>query len=115
MARPDITLFTDLQLFAQGQWSPPVDVVNGISLKISGGVVDGNAVGSGTLFLSADSKSLSSSTFKPKTVGERPLYNKDRDPHDGKLFNRILPDSADNLINLCSIKVTSSAAFVDFY
>ncbi|HEY6244776.1 MAG TPA: hypothetical protein VIX17_12570 [Pyrinomonadaceae bacterium] len=58
MARPDITLFTDLQLFAQGQWSPPVDVVNGISLKISGGVVDGNAVGSGTLFLSAGGKSV---------------------------------------------------------
>jgi len=71
MARPDITLFTDLQLFAQGQWSPPVDVVNGISLKISGGVVDGNAVGSGTLFLSADGKSPSKLNIQAKGAGSR--------------------------------------------
>jgi hypothetical protein len=39
----DITLFTDLQLFAKGQWSAPADPSKGIPLKITGGIVDGPA------------------------------------------------------------------------
>jgi len=50
------------------------------------------------------------------TVGyERPIYNKDRDPHELKVFGRILADSAGDLITLYSVNVTSPAAFVDFY
>ena len=39
----DITLFTDLQLFAKGQWSAAADPSKGIPLKITGGIVDGPA------------------------------------------------------------------------
>ena len=50
------------------------------------------------------------------TVGcERPIYIKDRDPDDLKVFDRILADSGGDLINLCRVNVTSPAAFVDFY
>ncbi|HEV8134338.1 MAG TPA: hypothetical protein VGP85_06665 [Pyrinomonadaceae bacterium] len=55
----DITLFTDLQLFAKGQWSAAADPSKGIPLKITGGIVDGSATCSGTPFLSADGKSPS--------------------------------------------------------
>lgn len=33
-------------------------------------------------------------------------YNKDRDPHDLKVFDKILADSAGDLINLCSVHVS---------
>ena len=36
--------------------SAPADLSKGIPLKITGGIVDGSAVGSGTLFLTADGK-----------------------------------------------------------
>ena len=50
------------------------------------------------------------------TVGcERPIYIKDRDPYDLKVFDRILADSAGDLIKLSSENVTSPAALVDFY
>jgi len=60
----DITLFTDLQLFAKGQWSAPADLSKGIPLKITGGIVDGTATGRGTLFLSADGNSQSKLNIK---------------------------------------------------
>ena len=62
----DITLFTDLQLLAKGQWSAPADPSKGIPLKITGGIVDGSATGSGTLFLTADGKSLSKLNIQAK-------------------------------------------------
>ena len=33
-------------------------------------------------------------------------YNKDRDAHDLKVFDKILADSAGDLINLCSVYVS---------
>jgi hypothetical protein len=65
----DITLFTDLQLLATGQWSATDDPAKGIPLKITGGVVEGNATGSGTLFLSSDGKSISKLNFQAKGRG----------------------------------------------
>jgi len=67
----DITLFTDLQLFAKGQWSAAADPSKGIPLKITGGIVDGPATGSGTLFLSADGKSPSKLNIQAKGAGSR--------------------------------------------
>ena len=67
----DITIFTDLQLLAKGQWSAPADASKGIPLKITGGIVDGSAIGSGTLFLSADGKSPSKLNIQAKGAGSR--------------------------------------------
>jgi hypothetical protein len=67
----DITIFTDLQLFAKGQWSAPADPSKGIPLKITGGIVDGSAVGSGTLFLTVDGKSPSKLSIQAKGAGSR--------------------------------------------
>jgi hypothetical protein len=67
----DITLFTDLQLLATGQWIATDDPAKGIPLKITGGVVEGNATGSGTLFLNSDGKSISKLNFQAKGAGSR--------------------------------------------
>lgn len=56
----DITLFTDVQLFVKGQCTASDDPAKGIALKISGGVVDGDATGTGTVVLRPDGKSISS-------------------------------------------------------
>jgi hypothetical protein len=49
------------------------------------------------------------------TVGMSALYIIRTEPHDLKVFDRILADSGGDLINLCRVNVTSPAAFVDFY
>ncbi len=67
----DITLFTDLQLLATGKWTASNNPTKGISLKITGGVVEGNATGSGTVFLTSDGKSISRLTFQAKGAGSR--------------------------------------------
>jgi hypothetical protein len=67
----DITLFTELQLSAKGQWSSPDDPLKGIPLMITGGIVDGNATGNGTLFLSSDGKSISKLNIQAKGAGSR--------------------------------------------
>ena len=67
----DITLFTDLQLLAKGQWSASNDPAKGIALKITGGIVEGNATGSGTIFLTSDGKSVSKLSFQAKDAGSR--------------------------------------------
>jgi len=53
----EFTLFTDIQLYGQGQWSAGKDLSQGIDLKITGGVVK-DAKGTGKLFLRADGKSI---------------------------------------------------------
>src|SRR5262245_968412 len=53
-----ITIFTDLQLSAQGRWTANDDVRKGIDLEITGGIVTGNATGTGKLFLREDGKSI---------------------------------------------------------
>ncbi|HXQ35041.1 MAG TPA: hypothetical protein VN843_13590 [Anaerolineales bacterium] len=54
----DLTFYTDLQLSAQGTWSIDESPGQGINLKITGGVVSGNANGTGKLFLRKDGKSI---------------------------------------------------------
>jgi len=53
----EFTLFTDIQLYGQGQWSAGKDLSQGIDLKITGGVFK-DAKGTGKLFLRADGKSI---------------------------------------------------------
>ena len=65
----NITLFTDLQLFAKGRWSTSDDQTKGIPLEITGGVVDGDMTGSGTLFLGSDAKSISKLSIQAKGQG----------------------------------------------
>jgi 2',3'-cyclic-nucleotide 2'-phosphodiesterase (5'-nucleotidase family) len=56
----EFTLFTDMQLYGQGQWSAGKDLSQGIDLKITGGVFksEKDAKGTGKLFLRADGKSI---------------------------------------------------------
>lgn len=54
----DLTFYADLQLSAQGNWSIGKSLKDGINLKITGGVVSGNATGTGKLFLRKDGKSI---------------------------------------------------------
>lgn len=62
----DITLFTDMQLIGQATWPVGKDVSQGINLKIT--VVDGNATGTGKLFLSQDGKSIAKLNIQAKTA-----------------------------------------------
>jgi len=54
----DLTFYADLQLSAQGTWSIGKSLKDGIDLKITGGIVTGNAKGNGKLFLLKDGKSI---------------------------------------------------------
>jgi len=67
----EITLYTELQLFVKGQWSASDDRTKGIALKITGGVVDANATGAGTLFLRSDAKSIDKLSFQVKSAGSK--------------------------------------------
>jgi hypothetical protein len=58
----EFTLFTEMQLSAQGRWTAGKDPSQGIDLKITGGVVKGDTKGTGKLFLRADGKSVASLT-----------------------------------------------------
>ncbi|HZN08022.1 MAG TPA: hypothetical protein VFB65_14605 [Pyrinomonadaceae bacterium] len=64
----EIVVITDMQLFATGRWTAPSDPTKGISLKITGGVVSGNAKGSGKLFLRSDGKSIDRLNFEVKST-----------------------------------------------
>ena len=52
-----ITLITDLQLSTQGRWTVGDDLSKGIDLTITGGIVTGNASGTGRLLL-RDAKTI---------------------------------------------------------
>jgi hypothetical protein len=54
----EFTFVSEIQLFAKGKWSAPSDLSKGISLKITGGVVEGDATGTGKLFLLPDGKTI---------------------------------------------------------
>jgi hypothetical protein len=56
-----ITLYSDIQLFAQGRWSVSKDP-KVINLKMSGGIAGGNANTKGKLILREDGKSIASLT-----------------------------------------------------
>jgi hypothetical protein len=59
----EITLIADMQISGQGTWSVGEDLSQGIDLKITGGVVSGNATGTGKLFLREDKKSIARLTI----------------------------------------------------
>lgn len=63
-----ITIFADLQLFALGHWTEGVDSTKGIDLRITGGIVDGNAIGTGKLLLRDDGKSIARIEINAQSV-----------------------------------------------
>jgi hypothetical protein len=52
------TFYADLQLSANGTWSVGKSLSQGINIKITGGIVGGNATGAGKLYLRKDGKSI---------------------------------------------------------
>jgi hypothetical protein len=60
----NLTFYADLQLSAQGTWSRAKYASQGVNLKITGGIVSGNATGSGKLFLTSDGKSIAKLTIQ---------------------------------------------------
>ena len=66
----DITLIADMQISGQGTWSVGEDLSKGIDLKITGGVVSGNATGTGKLFLRDDRKSIAKLTITATAADE---------------------------------------------
>jgi hypothetical protein len=67
----DFTFYADLQISATGTWSMGESLSDGVDIKITGGVVSGNATGSGKLFLRQDGKSIDRLTLDAKTTGDR--------------------------------------------
>lgn len=65
----EIVLVTDIQLFVRGTWTAPEEISKGIALKITGGIVSGNATGAGTLFVRSDAKSIDRLSFEAKGSG----------------------------------------------
>jgi hypothetical protein len=68
-----ITLYSDLQLQAQGTWSASNSSPEEILLKITGGAVSGNATGTGKLLLSNDRKFIKELTIKCKLFDGREI------------------------------------------
>ena len=67
-----ITLYSDLQLQAQGTWSVGASPEE-ILLTITGGDVSGNATGTGRLLLSDDRKFIKELTIKAKLFDRREI------------------------------------------
>ena len=65
----DFTFYTDLQLNGTGTWSAGKSLNEGIDLKITGGIVSGNAIGTGKLFLREDGKSIDKLQINAKSKG----------------------------------------------
>jgi hypothetical protein len=68
-----ITLYSDLQLQAQGTWSASNSSPEEILLKITGGEVSGNVTGTGKLLLSNDRKFIKELTIKGKFFDGREI------------------------------------------
>ena len=68
-----ITLYSDLQLQAQGTWSASDSSPEEILLKITGGEVSGNVTGTGKLLLSEDRKSIRELTIKGRSFDGREI------------------------------------------
>lgn len=68
-----ITLYSDLQLQAQGTWSASTSSPEEILLEITGGDVSGNATGTGKLLLSNDRKFIRELTIKAKFFDGREI------------------------------------------
>lgn len=54
----DFTFYCDLQLSAKGRWTANESLDKGIDIEITGGIVSGNASGTGKLLLRPDGKSI---------------------------------------------------------
>ena len=63
-----ITVTADLQLQAEGTWKATAASREEIVLKITGGAVKGEVIGSGKLLLSSDRKSIKELTIKVTSV-----------------------------------------------
>jgi hypothetical protein len=61
-----ITVTADLQLLAEGTWSTSASSPEAILLKITGGVLKGEMIGSGKLLLTSDRKSFKELTINVK-------------------------------------------------
>jgi hypothetical protein len=68
-----ITIYSDLQLQAQGTWSGTGDSPKEIQLKVTGGELNGNLSGSGKLLLSDDRMSLKELTITGKSLDGREM------------------------------------------
>lgn len=68
-----ITLFSDLQLHAEAQWTASESSSQEIDLKITGGELSGNVSGSGKLVLTDDGKSIKELLIKSKSFDGRDL------------------------------------------
>jgi hypothetical protein len=68
-----ITLYSDLQLQAQGTWSVSNSSPQEVLLKITGGEVNGNATGTGKLLLTSDRKFIKELTIKGKLFDGREI------------------------------------------
>ena len=68
-----ITVTTDLQLQLQGSWKANTASPEDILLTITGGALDADLDGSGTLILTNDRKSLKELTIKAKSADGREI------------------------------------------
>jgi hypothetical protein len=66
-----VTVCADLQLQAEGTWSASDTSPEEILLKITGGALTGDLIGSGRLLLSKDRKSFEQLTIDAKTADGR--------------------------------------------
>jgi hypothetical protein len=64
----DFTFYADLQLTANGSWSVGKSLSQGIDIKITGGIVGGNATGIGKLYLRKDRKSIDKLSVEAESV-----------------------------------------------
>jgi hypothetical protein len=62
-----ITVTADLQLQAEGTWTATVSSPEEIVLKITGGAVKGEVIGSGKLLLTSDRKSMKELTINVRS------------------------------------------------
>jgi len=83
-----ITVTADLQLLAEGTWQATASSPEEIVLKITGGAVKGEVIGSGKLLLTSDRKSMKELTINVRSsdgqeisvtfVAEAPILSKAR-------------------------------------
>lgn len=59
-----LTVYAGMQFFTVGRWSVPKDSDSGIDFKITGGVAEGDATGTGRLLLRPNSKLIAALSAK---------------------------------------------------
>lgn len=104
-----ITLYSDLQLQAQGTWSASSSSPQEILLKITGGELSGNATGTGKLLLSNDRKFIKELTIRGKLFDGREIVvtfvaGAPEDPQEGHEPGFISSDASTNATAQASAK-----------